>query len=108
MASTSPVILILGAGPHVGFDVARTFASNGYKVAVAARSLKEEDSSAEQLNIKSDFAKPEDIASVFTKTKEVLGIPSVVFYNGTYSQPENSYEALLRIYSWCFGRLPPR
>ncbi len=84
MPSTSPVILILGAGPNIGQAVARTFAAKGYKVALAARSLREADSTDNQLHIASDFANPEDIIKAFTRVKEVLGIPSVVVYNGKF------------------------
>lgn len=82
MPGTSPVILILGAGPNIGQAVARTFASKGYKVALASRSLKEEDSTDDQLNITSDFSNPEDVVSAFTKVRKALGVPSVVVYNG--------------------------
>lgn len=82
MTGTSPVILILGAGPKVGLPVAKAFASKGYKVAIAARSLNEADSTDNQLNIKSDFANPEDVLNTFIKVKKELGIPSVVIYNG--------------------------
>ncbi|OKL60157.1 hypothetical protein UA08_04903 [Talaromyces atroroseus] len=81
MPGTSPVILILGAGPNIGQAVARTFASKGYKVALAARSLREEDSTDNHLHITSDFANPDDVVDAFTQTKKVLGIPSVVVYN---------------------------
>ena len=82
MPGTSPVILILGAGPNIGQAVARIFASKGYKVALAARSLREADSTDNQLNITSDFTNPDDVVNAFTKVKKVLGIPSVVVYNG--------------------------
>lgn len=82
MTAKSPVILIFGAGPNIGQAVARTFASKGYKVALAARSLREADSTDNLLNIKSDVANPDDVVTTFTKVKEVFGIPSVVVYNG--------------------------
>ncbi|KAF4992382.1 hypothetical protein FDECE_13738 [Fusarium decemcellulare] len=81
MAAKSPVILILGAGPNIGQAVARTFASKGYKVALASRSVKEADSTDNQLNIPSDFSKTDDVTNAFTKVKKVFGIPSVVVYN---------------------------
>ena len=80
--SASPVILILGAGAKIGFPVARHFASKGYKVALAARSLDEIESTDNQLNIRSDFSKPDDMVSVFAKVNTLLGTPSVVVYNG--------------------------
>ncbi|KAG4438110.1 hypothetical protein IFR05_006390 [Cadophora sp. M221] len=94
MPGTSPIILILGAGPNIGQAVARTFASKGYKVALASRSLKEEDSTDDQLNITSDFSNPEDVVSAFAKVRKALGIPSVVVYNAgslTSSPPNDPF-----------------
>ena len=99
MPGTSPVILILGAGPNIGQAVARTFASKGYKVALAARSLREADSTDNQLNITSDFANPDDVVNAFTRVKKVLGIPSVVVYNGKSQQQRTLAECLLRVRS---------
>lgn len=82
MLSTSPVILILGAGPNIGQAVARIFASKGYKVALASRSLKEVDSTDNELNITCDFANSDDVVTAFNMVKKVFGIPSVVVYNG--------------------------
>ncbi|RMZ77280.1 hypothetical protein DV737_g4466, partial [Chaetothyriales sp. CBS 132003] len=81
MTTKSPVVLILGAGPNIGQAVTRTFASRGYKVGLAARSLKEADSTENQLNIPSDFSKTDDVVDAFTKVKKAFGIPSVVIYN---------------------------
>lgn len=74
-------MLILGAGPNIGQVVARQFASKGYKVALAARSLREADSTDTRLNITTDFANPYDVFGAFTRVKEVLGIPSFLVYN---------------------------
>lgn len=82
MVNTSPVILILGSGPNIGKHVAKAFAAKGYKVALASRSLKEADSTADQVNISSDFSDPESIIKTFSKVKSLLGLPSVVVYNG--------------------------
>ncbi|KAI9656896.1 MAG: hypothetical protein M1821_003535 [Bathelium mastoideum] len=91
MSSTSPVILILGSGPNVGQNVAQAFAAKGYKVALASRKLKEEESTAEQVNISSDLSDPKSVIEVFSKVKASLGLPSVVVYNGKsvsrYSKP---------------------
>ncbi|OBT61318.1 hypothetical protein VE03_09527 [Pseudogymnoascus sp. 23342-1-I1] len=81
MVNTSPVILILGSGPNIGKHVARAFGAKGYKVALASRSLKEADSTADQVNISSDFSDPESIIKTFAKVKSLLGLPSVVVYN---------------------------
>lgn len=84
MASTAPVILILGSGPNVGQHVARAFAAKGYKVALASRSLKEEDSNADQVHISADLSDPHSVKGIFSKVKASLGLPSVVVYNGEH------------------------
>jgi hypothetical protein len=66
MPHTSPVILILGAGSNVGQHVARAFASKGYKVALAARRLKEADNTADQINIPGDLSDPNAVVSAFS------------------------------------------
>lgn len=83
MTSGSPVALILGAGSNIGQNVARAFAAKGYKVALAARSLKEEDSTPEQLHVQSDFSDPNSVSKSFARVRERFGAPSVVVYNGT-------------------------
>lgn len=82
MAATSPIILILGAGSRIGHHVAQAFAAKGYRVALVSRRQKEEDSSADQLNISSDLSDPDSVITAFSKVKAVLGHPSVVIYNG--------------------------
>jgi hypothetical protein len=82
MNPKAPVVLILGAGSNIGKAVARIFSSKGYKVALAARSLQEAESTDNQLHISSDLAKTEDVVTAFSMARKVLGIPSVVIYNG--------------------------
>ncbi|KAJ5921479.1 hypothetical protein N7466_009805 [Penicillium verhagenii] len=81
MSTLSPVLLVLGAGPNVGAAVAKAFAAKGYKVALASRKAKEEESSQDELYISCDLSDPTSISAVFTKVKETLGVPSVVVYN---------------------------
>lgn len=83
ISSNPPVALILGAGANVGRNVGRAFAAKGYRIAFAARSLRDEDSTREELNIHSDFADPDSVIRVFAKVKSQLGLPHVVVYNGT-------------------------
>ena len=80
--SISPVVLILGAGSNIGANIARAFAAKGYKVALAARKLKDETNDEGQLTIRSDFADPKSVSAAFTKVRQSLGDPSVVVYNG--------------------------
>ena len=82
MASTSPVLLILGAGANVGAHVARSFAAKGYKVALASRSAKPDPSNPDQFNVASDLSDPSSVVDTFSKVKSSLGHPSVVVYNG--------------------------
>ncbi|KAK8040752.1 hypothetical protein PG994_013759 [Apiospora phragmitis] len=84
MGSTSPVALILGQGANVGKSVAGAFAKKGYKIALVARSLKEENSTASELHIKGDLADPESVTAIFGKVKTKFGPPSVVVYNGRW------------------------
>jgi NAD(P)-dependent dehydrogenase (short-subunit alcohol dehydrogenase family) len=84
--NTSPVILILGAGSRVGKSVAQAFSAKGYKVALAARSLKEADSTADQVNIAVDLSDPKAVATAFSKVESALGVPSVIVYNGKVAQ----------------------
>ncbi|EKJ72753.1 hypothetical protein FPSE_07019 [Fusarium pseudograminearum CS3096] len=95
MAAKSPVILILGYGANIGQSVARKFGSQGYRVAVAARSIKEADSTDTQLNIPSDFTKTKDIVNAFDKVKKKFGTPSVVVYNasaGNFSPAKDPFD----------------
>lgn len=82
MASSSKVVLILGAGANVGQHVARQFASKGYKVATTSRSEKATEGISESVHIAADLSKPESVAGVFSQLKASVGIPSVVVYNG--------------------------
>ncbi|KAK1762704.1 hypothetical protein QBC33DRAFT_551326 [Phialemonium atrogriseum] len=88
MPGTSPVVLILGAGSNIGHHVARAFASKGYRVALAARSLKHTDNTADQVNIPGDLSDPNAVVSAFSKVKSLLGVPpSVVVYNAAALTP---------------------
>jgi len=87
MALVSPVVLVLGAGGNIGQAVANKFASQGYKVALAARSLKESDSTVHQLHIPSDLADTGAVLKAFAKVTERFGLPGVVVYNGASAHP---------------------
>ena len=80
MATTPPVLLILGAGTNVGAGVAKAFAAKGYKVATTSRSQKGKEQDV--LHIQSDLSNPSSVATVFAKVREAIGPPSVVVYNG--------------------------
>lgn len=92
MAAKHPVALVFGAGSNIGNAVVKKFASKGYKVALVARSLSANDSTADQLNIPSDLSKTEEVEGIFLKVKEKLGTPSVVVYNCKLSRHHCSYQ----------------
>ena len=79
---TSPIVLILGAGANIGANVAQSFASKGFKVVAASRTIKPDfaDSSA-TLTIQGDLTDPSVISSVFATTKAKVGVPSTIVYN---------------------------
>lgn len=107
MGAKSPVVLILGAGPNIGQAAARTFASKGYRVAVASRSAKEAESTDHQLKISGDFSKADDVVNIFAKVKELLGILSVVIYVGKRSVACVPSLAYLLVRTSTFGQLTP-
>jgi NAD(P)-dependent dehydrogenase (short-subunit alcohol dehydrogenase family) len=84
MASTSPVILILGSGPNIGHHVARTFLAKGYKVAMASRRVKEDENNADLARISADLQDPHCVKGIFSKVEALFGLPSVVVYNGKH------------------------
>ncbi|KIM98594.1 hypothetical protein OIDMADRAFT_105110 [Oidiodendron maius Zn] len=92
--AASSVVLILGSGPRVGASVAKKFASNGYKVAVASRSGSGTKTAEGYLSLKADFTKPESISALFDAVKtEFKASPSVIVYNAaalTSPPDENS------------------
>jgi NAD(P)-dependent dehydrogenase (short-subunit alcohol dehydrogenase family) len=53
---TAPVLLVLRAGSGIGRSVADAFAAKSYKIALAARCPKPEESTADELHIQADFS----------------------------------------------------
>lgn len=76
------VVLILGAGANVGAKTAELFAKNGYKVALATRTVTHHKENTRDLVIQADFAEPSSIKSVFDEVKAKIGTPNVIVYNG--------------------------
>jgi hypothetical protein len=81
-----PTALIIGAGSRIGHATATAFAGAGYKVAVASRTAKLQDISA-ITHFVFDAAKPETVRELFESVRKIVGIPSVVIYNGIFSPP---------------------
>ena len=82
MQEESRVVLVLGAGPNLGQAVGTAFAANGYKVALASRTLSAGVSKDGFLNIQADLSTPQGVLQVFQTTTQSLGPPNVVVYNG--------------------------
>ena len=80
--ASGKVILILGAGPRLGASIASKFESNGYKVALAARSVSDGTSPEGRLHIKCDLSNSLSVPTVFKTVEQSFGFPNVVVYNG--------------------------
>jgi NAD(P)-dependent dehydrogenase (short-subunit alcohol dehydrogenase family) len=79
---SKPIAFIIGAGKRIGASTAEVLQSKGYRVAVAARSLKPEDSTDDKLHLSVDLSNPDSIGPAFSSLRKQWGEPSVVFYNG--------------------------
>jgi NAD(P)-dependent dehydrogenase (short-subunit alcohol dehydrogenase family) len=94
--SANSVALVLGYGPGIGASVARKFASNGYKVAIASRSGSNTKDTDGFLSLKIDFAKPDLIPALFKEVKNKLHVvPSVVIYNASVRTPPPDADSIL-------------
>ncbi|KAL2869511.1 uncharacterized protein BJX67DRAFT_347500 [Aspergillus lucknowensis] len=95
---TTPVALILGAGPRVGGSVAAKLASKGYSVAIASRSGTGNRTSEGYLSLQADFAKPETVPALFDAVKTAFqAAPSVVVYNAASLTPPPDAASILSI-----------
>jgi NAD(P)-dependent dehydrogenase (short-subunit alcohol dehydrogenase family) len=83
---SKPIAFIIGAGKRIGASTAEVLQSKGYRVALAARSLKQEDSTDDELHLSVDLSNPDSIAPAFTSLRKQWGEPSVIFYNGKQLQ----------------------
>jgi len=81
---SSKVVLILGGGQNIGKSLVHKFSSNGFKVAVASRTLYPAVVEAADVSVQADFSNPSSIKSVFSQVVAKVGIPNVVIYNGMY------------------------
>lgn len=110
-AAASPVVLILGAGANIGAHVARSFAAKGYRVALTSRTSRAQETTDDgDLHLQGDLADPGSVAGIFAKVRDLLGLPSVVVYNGesalcinnngAYTDPLYPGADLIRL-SWC-------
>src|SRR5258705_6830939 len=78
--------LIVGAGSGLSASLARLFAKNGMKVALAARSTGKLASLAEETGAQlfaCDASQESDVGKLFTALDGKLGAPDVVVYNAS-------------------------
>jgi NAD(P)-dependent dehydrogenase (short-subunit alcohol dehydrogenase family) len=97
---SKPIAFIIGAGKRIGAGAADVLQSKGYRVALAARSLKPEDSTSDRLHVPVDLSNVESITPAFVSLRKQWGEPSVIFYNGMYSHlktPNKSWLFLTHI-----------
>jgi len=82
---SEPIALIIGAGKNIGAGVSKALQLKGYRVALAARSLKPEDSTSDSLLLRVDLSDPATISTAFATLRKQWGEPNLVFYNGNDS-----------------------
>ena len=77
-------VLVVGAGPGLGSAVARRFARDGARVAVAARSVEKLRPLEQEIGAKAfacDAADPASVSRLFESVASALGDPEVVVFN---------------------------
>lgn len=84
--SKNNIILIIAAGERLGASIASKFAKQGYKVALAARSISTAPPSDNLLTIRADLSDLSSISSIFNVVEQSWGAPNVVVFNGSSSQ----------------------
>ena len=90
---SAKVALIYGVGARSGRTIADAFAAKGYKLALASRSLKTADSTANELHMPIDCGDSDAVLQAFNKAKSEFGTPTVVVYNG--EPPRPSYKTFV-------------
>ncbi len=86
---TSPVLVVLGAGPGLGLAVARRFAEEGYVAVLATRTAADSESLADALRaaghtadgVAVDLTDPDDVAAVVSGIGERHGRIDVLHFN---------------------------
>ena len=83
-APTYKTAFIVGAGPGLSASLARRFAREGLKVAIAARDTEKLEALAKEtgaLTIAADISKASDVTKMFRTVDEKLGVPDAVVFN---------------------------
>ena len=79
-------ILVLGAGPRVGYSVAKKFKAEGYNVAIGSRNPDVEAATKSGfLPITVDLVSIQSVEETFVQVAKTYGPPNIVVYNGKIS-----------------------
>jgi len=97
------IALIVGAGAGLSASLARLFASNGMRVALAARNIDKVgplsvDTGA--IAVTCDTTEPAQVDALFSEVAHKLGDPTVVVYNAG-RRLRGSIETLSRLRAGC-------
>jgi NAD(P)-dependent dehydrogenase (short-subunit alcohol dehydrogenase family) len=79
-------VLIVGAGSGLSAALARLFAAEGMRVALAARNAEKLQSLARETGAMAfacDAVKEDEVAGLFSQTEQAIGGPDVVVYNAS-------------------------
>lgn len=80
--SSTPVLLLLGAGSNLGSSIGTTFSKAGYRVALVARSHEPGLQKNGYFHIRADLGDAGCMPGIFEEVTKNMGIPTVVVYNG--------------------------
>jgi NAD(P)-dependent dehydrogenase (short-subunit alcohol dehydrogenase family) len=100
MADVQKVAVVTGAGTGVGKAVALALMADGYAVVLAGRrkemleQVAKEGAPAKSLVVPTDVSKPEEIKTLFARTKETFGRLDVLFNNAGIGAPPVPLEDL--------------
>jgi NAD(P)-dependent dehydrogenase (short-subunit alcohol dehydrogenase family) len=78
--------VIVGVGPNLSASIARLFAKEGMRVALAARNADKLGALAKETGGRTyacDASKPDDVAKLFAAIDKDIGAPDVVVYNAS-------------------------
>ncbi|MEK9683122.1 MAG: SDR family NAD(P)-dependent oxidoreductase [Rhodospirillaceae bacterium] len=84
--SDERIALILGAGSGLSASLARRFATEGFKVALAARNVDKLSDICQEtgaLAYKCDAVKPDQVETLFSSVMSDLGAPDLAIYNAS-------------------------
>ncbi|MBU5211431.1 SDR family NAD(P)-dependent oxidoreductase [Bacillus sp. Gen3] len=86
------LIVVVGAGPSIGFQVAKKFGTNDFRVVLISRNQNTLDQFTKELSsygietysVTADAANPESLTSAFKYIKQNYGSTDVLVYNAAY------------------------